>query len=88
VSRPTRLRRVLPRVVGALPPRIRLAAALETLPEVDRLVLSLYLLEGLTALEIAGALKLHVREVEQRRVGALATIARELGSPVERRRAA
>lgn len=78
----------LPRAVRTLPPRIRLAAALENLPEIDRLVLSLDLLEGLTVLEIAGALKLHVREIEQRRSAALTAIARELGEPVARRRVA
>jgi DNA-directed RNA polymerase specialized sigma24 family protein len=78
----------LPRAVRALPPRIRLSAALEALPEIDRLVLSLVLLEGLSVLEVAGALKLPAREVEQRRTSALLAVARELGEPVARRRAA
>lgn len=78
----------LPRAVRALPVRIRLAAAVEALAGIDRLVLSLSLLEGMSVLEIAGALKLRAREVEQRRVGALGAITRELGEPVARRRAA
>jgi DNA-directed RNA polymerase specialized sigma24 family protein len=68
--------------------RTQLATALESLPDLDRLVLSLYLLEGLSVLEIAGALKLTTREVEQLRVAALATIAKGLGKDVNGRRAA
>ncbi len=78
----------LPRRVRELPPRVRLLAALEALPETDRLVLSLYLLERLSSLEIAGALRLTTREVEQRRVAALTSVARELGGPSSLRRAA
>lgn len=66
----------------------RLATALDSLAETDRVVLSLYLLEGLSVLEIAGTLKLTTREVEQRRVAALATIARELGATIRRGRVA
>ncbi len=78
----------LPRDVRELPVRVRLMAALDALPETDRLVLSLYLLEGLSPLEIAGALRLTSGVVEQRRVAALTTVARELGGPSSLRRAA
>jgi DNA-directed RNA polymerase specialized sigma24 family protein len=70
---------VAPRAVRALP-RARVATALAALAETDRLVLALDLLEGLTVLEIAGALKLKVREVEQRRVAALAAVTRALAA--------
>ena len=76
------------RETPSLPARVRLSAALEALTETDRLVLSLHLLEGLHTLEIAGALHLTVREVEQRRVAALTTVARGLGEPDSQRRAA
>lgn len=69
----------------ALPDRARLAAALDALAETDRLVLSLHLLEGMSALEIAGTLRLRAREVEQRRRAALTAIARELGAGAARR---
>ena len=68
--------------------RTGIATALDSLPDMDRLVLSLYLLEGLSTLEIAGALKLTTREVEQYRKSALAAIARGLGSQVSERKAA
>jgi DNA-directed RNA polymerase specialized sigma24 family protein len=84
VSRLPRAARNLPAstVPGA---RARIAAALAALAGTDRLVLTLHLLEGLSALEIAGALQLKTREVEQRRRAALAAIARELGSTVHTR---
>ncbi len=68
--------------------QVRVVTALEALSDMDRLVLSLYLLEGLSTIEIAGALKLTTRGVEQHRRSALAAIARGLGSDVPQRRAA
>ncbi len=56
----------LPSAVRRLPSRVRLAVALEAMPEPDRVVLALRLLEGLTAAEAAGALRMSAREVEQR----------------------
>jgi DNA-directed RNA polymerase specialized sigma24 family protein len=84
VSRPPRAARPLPAPAspGA---RARIAATLAALAEADRLVLALHLLEDLTVLEIAGALKLKAREVEQRRRAALTAIARELGTALPRR---
>jgi Mrp family chromosome partitioning ATPase len=45
----------LPKKVATLPLRVRLEASLEALAETDRRVLTLRLLEGLSALEVAGA---------------------------------
>jgi len=58
------------------PQRAGLAAAIASLPERDRLVLSLRLLEHLTSLETAAALRLTSLEVERRVASALASIAR------------
>lgn len=78
----------LPARVRQLPARVRLAAALEALPEADRLVLSLRLLEGLSTLETAGATRLTAREVEKRMATALLLLARELGGAAALKRAA
>lgn len=78
----------LPDDVRRLPPRVRLAAALEALPETDRLVLSLRLLEGLSSLETAGALRISVNEVEKRMSAATARLTLELGAQPGERRAA
>ena len=59
--------------------RRRLAVALGALPETDRLILSLRLLEGLSALEAAGALRITMREVERRTLSATRVLSRELG---------
>src|SRR5215471_7068382 len=53
-----RMSRRLPTAVRRLPLRVRLAAAIERLPESQRLVLALRLLDGLSTIETAGALKL------------------------------
>ncbi len=82
------MKRRLPSAVLRLPGRVRLAAALEAMPEPDRLVLSLRLLEGLSAVEAAGALRMSAREVEQRLGLALSSLARELGERSSLRRAA
>src|SRR6185503_8435435 len=74
----------LPTDVRRLPLRVRLAAAIERLPESQRLVLALRLLDGLTTVEAAGALKLSVLEVESRFTTALDLIADDLGSGVRR----
>lgn len=59
--------------------RKRLAAALEALPELDRLVLSLRLLDGLSVLEAAGALQVTTHEVERRMEAASRALSRQLG---------
>ena len=74
----------LPASVHRLPLRVRLAAAIERLPESHRLVLALRLLDGLSTLEAAGALKLTARDAESRFASALETLAAELGSSIER----
>jgi DNA-directed RNA polymerase specialized sigma24 family protein len=80
--------RRLPSGVNRLPERVRLAAAIEVLPERDRQVLALRLVEQLTPLEAAGALKLTVREIEHRYATSLLLLARELGVKPSHRRAA
>jgi DNA-directed RNA polymerase specialized sigma24 family protein len=80
--------RRLPAGIRRLPPRVRLAAAIEALPETDRLVLTLRLVEGLSALEAAGAMRLRVTEVEKRTASSLMALARELAARVPLRRAA
>lgn len=74
----------LPRAVGRLPLRVRLAAAIERLPETQRRVLALRLLDGLSTLETAGALKLTALDVESRFTAALETLASEIGSTLAR----
>jgi DNA-directed RNA polymerase specialized sigma24 family protein len=74
----------LPEAVRRLPLRVRLAAAIERLPEPQRLVLALRLLDGLSTLEAAGALKLSAHDVELRFTAALEMIADELGGPLRR----
>jgi DNA-directed RNA polymerase specialized sigma24 family protein len=68
--------------------RKRLADALGALPELDRLVLSLRLLEGLSALEAAGALHVTTREVERRTLSVSRVLARQLGIRLTARRVA
>lgn len=74
----------LPKAVGRLPLRVRLAAAIERLPETQRLVLALRLLDGLSTIETAGALKLATREVDARLSTALETLASEMSSTLAR----
>ena len=50
--------------VEKLPMRIRVTAAIEKLADRERQVLSLLLLERLTPIEAAGALRMSVRQVE------------------------
>ena len=78
----------LPKQVDRLPVRVRLAAAIESLPEAERLVLSLRLLEGLSPIEAAGALKLEVREVEVRMNAAMDVLRQDMGVRAPLRRAA
>lgn len=78
----------LPKQVDRLPVRVRLAAAIESLPEAERIVLSLRLLEGLSPLEAAGALKLEVREVEVRMNAAMDVLRQDMGVRAPLRRAA
>jgi DNA-directed RNA polymerase specialized sigma24 family protein len=80
--------RRLPTGVSRLPERVLLAAAIETLPERDRQVLALRLVEQLSPLEAAGALKLSVRDIEHRYATSLLLLARELGAKPKHRRAA
>jgi len=79
------------RHVGAGPARslrARAAAALDAMSERDRLVLALRLLEGLSPLESAGALRLPERDVEQRTARSFASLAEELRLPRSPGRAA
>lgn len=78
----------LPARVRQLPERVRMAAAIEALPETDRLVLTLCLLEGLTLLEAAGTLQLTVRETERRMTTAMEALTLEMGVRTTLRRAA
>jgi len=78
----------VPSAVNRLPERVRLAAAIEALPERDRQVLVLRLVEQLTPLEAAGTLKLSVRELEHRYATTLLALARELGIRPAQKRAA
>ena len=78
----------VPAAVRRLPLRVRLAAVIETLSDRDRLVLALRLLDGLTTLETAGALKLRAAEVEARLDAALNRVSDELGLATPVRRAA
>lgn len=57
------MKRTIPSV-EKLPARVRVAAAIEKLADRERQVLALLLLERLTPLEAAGALRLTVRQVE------------------------
>ena len=68
--------------------RVRVAAALEALPEQDRLLLSMRLLEGLTTLESAGALRMTTAEVERRTALALRVLSRQIMADSQQRRAA
>jgi DNA-directed RNA polymerase specialized sigma24 family protein len=77
----------LPRETKQLPLSVRTAAALETLADRERQVLSLLLLERLTMLETSVALDLTVKQVERSFQSALAAIERELGT-VRRQRSA
>ena len=74
----------LPQAVKRLPLRVRLAAAIEALPDSQRLVMALCLLDGLSTVEAAGALKLTAHDVESRLAAALETLAGELGSALRR----
>ena len=73
---------------GEAPTREHVAVALAALPELDRIVLSLQLLEGLTTLEAAGALRLTTHDVEKRTAAALRLLSRQLGVRPALRRAA
>ena len=76
------------RPVSAVALRERVAAVLDALPERDRLVLSLRLVDGLSALEAAGALRASAREVEERTVAVLRGLAAVIGGRRALRRAA
>ena len=74
--------------LSPMPEREQVAAALDALPEHDRLVLTLRLVEGLTALETAGVLHVPVSEVDKRMVSALRALADTLAAHPELRRVA
>jgi DNA-directed RNA polymerase specialized sigma24 family protein len=74
--------RRLPAAVNRLPLHVRLSAEIEALEPAERQVLSLCLLDELTPLEAAGALKRPVREIERTLVETLA----RLGAVVRRGR--
>jgi DNA-directed RNA polymerase specialized sigma24 family protein len=67
----------LPALVAQLPVRVRLAAAIEALPVNERTVLALRLVEGLSTLETAGALRLHTSTVTRLERAALRRLADE-----------
>ena len=69
----------LPAAVRGLPARVRAAAAIEKLAEHERDVLALLLVERLTPLEAAGALRMTVRQVETIFSAAVDEIAAEAG---------
>lgn len=73
--------RRLPPEVARLPRRVRVAAALEALDPRERTVVALRLLEKLTPLEAAGALRTSVREVEAVLASVLARVAAESAAP-------
>lgn len=79
--------RRLPAAVTRLPRKVRVAAALEKLGARDRQVLSLILLERLTPLEAAGALRLDVRRVEHVLAYSMDFVGRDSGLVNERRAA-
>ncbi len=78
----------LPVRVRQLPERVRMAAAIEALPETDRLVLTLCLLEGLSPLEASGALQTSVADIEQRLSAAMESLTLEMSVRSTLRRAA
>ncbi len=78
----------LPPVVRKLPLRVRMQAAIEKLEARERQVLSLMVVEGLTALETAGAMGLSKRAVETSYQNAIEAIAGETGARKAQRRAA
>ncbi len=71
--------------VERLADSVRVDAALEALDPRDRHVLALLLMERLTPLETAGALRMTVRQVEQTFELALSRIAEETGVARSRR---
>jgi len=81
-------RRAPRRPVSASALRERVAAVLDALPERDRLVLSLRFVDGLSALEAAGALRASAREVEERTVAVLRGLAAVIGGRRALRRVA
>jgi DNA-directed RNA polymerase specialized sigma24 family protein len=78
----------LPEAVRKLPLRVRMQAAIEKLEARERQVLSLMVVEGLTALETAGAMGLSKRAVETSYQSAIEAIAAETGARKAQRRAA
>jgi len=72
--------RRLPTAVQKLPPHVRVSAAIEKLEDRERDVLALLLLERLSPLEAAGALRLSVRQVESSFQLAIETLSSEFGS--------
>jgi DNA-directed RNA polymerase specialized sigma subunit len=65
----------------------RMGEAIDTLEERERHVLALLLVERLTVLEAAGALKLSMREVGEVYATALQRLARGTGARAQRRAA-
>lgn len=76
-----------PAGVDRLPENVRVDAALEALDPRDRHVLALLLMERLTPLEVAGALRMTVRQVEQAFELALGRVAAEAVAARPRRAA-
>ena len=75
----------LPAAVNRLPLHVRAAAEIEALAPRNRQVLALCLLERLTPLEAAGALRMSVRELERTLASTLEQVAAALAAPRARR---
>ena len=77
--------RRLPADVSRLPLHVRAAAEMEALEPRQRQVLALCLIEHLTPLEAAGALRMSVREFERTLASTLDQVAAALAAPRARR---
>ena len=75
--------RRLPTAVQKLPLHVRVSAAIEKLEDRERDVLAMLLLERLSPLEAAGALRLTVREVESSFERAIASLSFESGERIQ-----
>ncbi len=72
------MNRRLPDAVRALPEAVRASAAIETLTPRERSVLALMLIEGLSPVEVAGALGTSARQIERLYSAALGSVSREM----------
>jgi len=77
--------RRLPSAVQKLPLHVRVSAAIEKLEDRERDVLALLLLERLSPIEAAGALRLSVPEVESSFQRAIENLSSESGARIPAR---